>query len=865
SLAADNLVTLTATATDKDGDSAHATLNIGLNLNFKDDGPSVSTTGTEPTLTVDETVLATNATANFAANFSPVFGADGAGASGLSYALGVVVGASGLVDTATNEAVNLSLVGGVVQGRTATTNVLVFTVSVAANGDVTLDQIRAVVHPDATNPDDSKSLAADNLVTLTATATDKDGDSAHATLNIGLNLNFKDDGPSVSTNLLVKLDDDALPGGNAGGTGDDVDAANTSGTLSHSFGADGAGSIAYLTTGAPSGFSYVAGAGSSLLVKQGTTTVLTLTLNTSTGAYVVTQNAPIQHAAGLDENNQAFTINYKVTDGDGDTANGILNIGVNDDTPTILQKSDLVYANTSNPTPGGTGLFDYSIGADARLTFSASNSDFSAITLTGTVGSTAIGSPTVTWFSENATTAVFNIQFNYQPDPASATTTAATGTLTFDKVHDSYSVALAQPIAGFSTLTTSQALGFTGYTAGTSTVDHTQPDVSVAQLSNDFFVQFTGVSEPGGGTGANNLQAVGVNAGTSFANGELFTQAATWVSVSNLANGVAGDTIQQGEVLDLDFFKTNPAGFTSLQPTTQASGMFLKFDGIGSEDLVLVLKLVDPDDQSRTTKAINIDNSDIIKSGGTIPTGYHITLDNNDGAVIIESNDFNTGTQNYLIEGAQLLVSTEGVTGTAINLNPVTGASGGSSTFQEFQGTPGTANPEAATSDNDVIKISDIGFVTGSSATLNTNLNFNVAVVDADGDATGSQTLGVNIVGGASLNPTSGADTFTFANADASGLLAAVMYNITSGFATGTDKLDFSTAGSVTNYAENLVAAASVSALVTAADTALNGTVQYYFGVVGSDGYLATDTDGNGVTSIVKLAGVTDMAFTDIV
>ncbi|MCT9813543.1 DUF5801 domain-containing protein, partial [Acidovorax sp. Be4] len=127
SLAADNLVTLTATATDKDGDSAQATLNIGLNLNFKDDGPSVSTTGTEPTLTVDETVLATNATANFAANFSPVFGADGAGASGLSYALGVVVGASGLVDTATNEAVNLSLVGGVVQGRTATTNVLVFT------------------------------------------------------------------------------------------------------------------------------------------------------------------------------------------------------------------------------------------------------------------------------------------------------------------------------------------------------------------------------------------------------------------------------------------------------------------------------------------------------------------------------------------------------------------------------------------------------------------------------------------------------------------------------------------------------------------------------------------------------------------
>ena len=808
-------------------------------------------------------MLATDGAASFAGNFSAAFGADGAGT--LDYALGVAAGASGLVDTATNEAVNLSLVGGVVQGRTATTNALVFTVSVAANGDVTLDQLRAVVHADTGNPDDSTGLAADNLVTLTATATDKDGDSAQAMLDIGHNLSFKDDGPSVSTNLVVRLDDDALSGGNAGGTGDDIDTANTSGTLGHSFGADNAGSIAYLTTGAPANFSYEAGAGNSLLVKQGARTVLTLSLDSSTGAYTVTQNAPILHVAGLDENNQAFTINYQVTDGDGDSASGTMSIDVDDDTPAIRQKSDLVYVNASNPSPGGTGVFDYSMGADERLTFSASNSDFAAITLTGTVGSAAISSPTVTWFSEDANTAVFNIQFGYQPDPASATTAAAAGTLTFDKMHGSYTVALSQPIAGFNTLTTGQALGFTGYTAGSNAIDQTQPDVSVAQLSNNFFVQFTGISEPGGGTGANNLQAAGGDAGTNFVNGELFTQAATWVSVSNTANGVAGDTIQKGEVLDLDFFNTNPTGFTGLTPTAQANGVFLKFDGIGSEDLVLVLKLVDPDDQSRTTKAIIIDNSDIIKFGGTLPAGYNIVLDNNDGAVFIENNDFNSPIENYLIEGAQLLVSTEGVTGTAINLNAATGALGGSTTLQEFQGTPGTANPEAATTDNDVIKISDIGFVTANSVTLNSSLNFHVSVVDEDGDATSSQTLEVNIVGGAKLSPTSAADTFAFAGADNDGLLAAVMYNVTSGFASGTDKLDFSTAGSVTSYAENLLAAATLSAFVTAADTALDGTVQYYFGVVGSDGYLATDADGDGITNIVKLAGVTDMAFSDII
>ena len=76
---------------------------------FEDDGPSISTTGTEPTLTVDETVLATNDTKSFAANFSSAFGADGAGT--LTYALGVVAGGSGLTDTATGEAVNLSLNG----------------------------------------------------------------------------------------------------------------------------------------------------------------------------------------------------------------------------------------------------------------------------------------------------------------------------------------------------------------------------------------------------------------------------------------------------------------------------------------------------------------------------------------------------------------------------------------------------------------------------------------------------------------------------------------------------------------------------------------------------------------------------------
>src|SRR5439155_1348549 len=112
-------------------------------LVFKDDGPSIVGTITgAPTLTVDETVLATDATGSFAGQFTPSFGADGQGSTPVSYALSTPDGNSGLVDTATGQAVNLSLVSGVVQGRTATSNDLVFTVSVDASGVVTLDQKR---------------------------------------------------------------------------------------------------------------------------------------------------------------------------------------------------------------------------------------------------------------------------------------------------------------------------------------------------------------------------------------------------------------------------------------------------------------------------------------------------------------------------------------------------------------------------------------------------------------------------------------------------------------------------------------------------------------------------------------------------
>ncbi|GAA4024044.1 hypothetical protein GCM10022280_26080 [Sphingomonas swuensis] len=140
--------------------------------------------------------------------------------------------------------------------------------------------------------------------------------------------------PEVGTNPLIQMDDDVRTGGNAGGTGDDADAVNVTGILSGS-GGDGPLTFAFQTSGAPTGFSYSIGAGGALLVRQGDTLVLTVTINPQTGAYSVVQNAAILHATGQDENNQLFTFNYTVTDRDGDSAAGTVQLNVDDDTPLV--------------------------------------------------------------------------------------------------------------------------------------------------------------------------------------------------------------------------------------------------------------------------------------------------------------------------------------------------------------------------------------------------------------------------------------------------------------------------------------------------------------------------------------------------
>ncbi|WP_257496244.1 retention module-containing protein [Aeromonas allosaccharophila] len=1235
-------IKLVATAEDGDGDTAEAEYDLSQSLYFEDDGPSIEADGQpEGELRVDESALVdadgqptltTSATASYAGVFSALFGADGEAASNATrYDLQLSEEGidSGVVDVASGDPVLLftNPDTGAIEGRLGDAGgELVFSLAVNGDGDVTLTQHRAVEHDDASDPDEdgesepvTLALGEGESIKLVATAEDGDGDTAEAEYDLSQSLYFEDDGPSTSTNVTVQLDDDALAGGIAGGPEgtDDADAVNDGGILAHSFGADGVGTVKWLDSGEPAGFTYHASVdGSQLLVKQGTTTVLTLTLNSATGAYTVIQNAPILHANADLENNQPFTLTYQVTDRDGDTVNGTLTVNVDDDTPVaqndtatvaessgkdfnvafvldssgsisdsefatmmeavraagqtlfngtdgsvqitivafstgatsytavsslaafnalvddildnrpfddntnftaaieetmdvydpipgwsnqvffisdgnpnvdtgvnnslesgtatdwnnfidsnginvttigvgngingprlqdvdldgsgspilvtdfdglietlltqisgntvsgnvllgnnnavgggdddafgadsagrvlsveidgvtytwngvgtiavstggsiagsqlsnivtdlggklsfnftngtwsyvapqsvasdtsesfdyviidkdgdpsqatltvniedaapvigrvdedeqlsgitdndlqttvatgsltelligngpatfslqsspaflptltsdgvavtynvvgntlmamagaatiftlvvqangaytftlsgpldhplangddneiltlnlteavkatnggnpvplagdlliqveddmpaILATSNLVYSNSGNPG-GASGVFDYSTGADTRGSgpFSAVDSDFKSITLAGNVGGVAISAQSVTWVSESATTATFDIEFDYAPNPAKpGVKEEASGTLTFDKVNGTYTVTLDGPIEGFQVLKTSSSLSITGYVPGGSSVDTTNPEVAVSQLATDFFVQFRSYAETGGGTDSNNLQAGGTNTNV-FVNGETFTQTGSYVSLSNSENGVAGDTIGKGEVLDLNFYTSNPTGNLGLTPTGRADGVYLKFDGINSEDLVIVLKLVGAGGVT-TTRALVVSNSDIYRnfSGATALAAlaaYGITLDNNDGAIVIESNDYNAPGESWQIYGAQVLTSVEGIT-SSVAINYDRDFNDGFDNLTNFDNQ----------SDNDVVKVSDIGFIKTQTTTVDANLDFQVVVQDADNDATSSMNLHVTIEAGSILTGSALAD-----------------------------------------------------------------------------------------------------------
>src|SRR5262249_11339331 len=138
--------------------------------------------------------------------------------------------------------------------------------------------------------------------------------------------------------------------------------------------------------------------------------------------------------------------------------------------------------------------------------------------------------------------------------------------------------------------------------------------------------------------------------------------------------------------------------------------------------------------------AVNVQNSDLIKGNANVPFPYNteFTLDNNDALLIIEQNDYTVAGETYQIQGMQIMQSANGLTGNAINLNGATGAGGGSSATSNLTAWDPT--------DNDVLKITDIGFVQQTSGTIDGHLDFALNIQDGDGDTTGTQHLLVDVL-----------------------------------------------------------------------------------------------------------------------
>lgn len=204
-------------------------------------------------ITVDETDIGngdpSNATAtlDLSGSFTADFGADGEG--DVDYGLSVDTDVeTGLVDTQSGKDVELRVNGdGVVEGYITTDDdmdLVVFTASVDDEGVVTLTQLRAVEHDDATDPDEATSPATLNAgaIALTGTVTDADGDSADGSIDVGVLFAFEDDGPVAADDV------DSIDNGTA--EGNVVTADSTDGEAGvDSYGADGAGSVTSVSFG----------------------------------------------------------------------------------------------------------------------------------------------------------------------------------------------------------------------------------------------------------------------------------------------------------------------------------------------------------------------------------------------------------------------------------------------------------------------------------------------------------------------------------------------------------------------------------------------------------------------------------------
>ncbi|MDR7103038.1 DUF5801 repeats-in-toxin domain-containing protein, partial [Croceicoccus sp. BE223] len=788
------LVTLTATAYDQDGDHQSATIDIGDTFFFEDDGPSIiadtpSDTGvlitsdadiTDTTTTDTTPPIASDATLNLATVFgySGVdYGNDGPGDVTETYGLNITSGAAtGL----TSGGLEITLeyyddgIAGTDSVRGVTSEGTVFTVQVnQTTGVVTLTQLEPLDH--AANSDQIGLPNGFLTATYEVEIVDGDGDTDSDTksIDLGGNLLFNDDVPDIAANddpFSATLDESPLPTAGDGiysvsGSIAFLFTLNNTAKTAAGYGNDVPGSVTYaLALSVQNVFSGLyaldntdtetatdpVGQGAQILLYQnpdGTivgytgdingvhTEYFTLSVDADTGLFT------LEYANGIDPDNiwhgntsniddtatislaaNVLTVTATATDYDDDSDTASYDLGqgalrFQDDGPSIdTPASDSEFSETANPSFPllATGTFGFDFGTDGMF---GNNVDkaFSFDLVSGTVAGVAISGISDPVF--NPVTDTWEFSFTYTDNNGDPQ--VAHGYVDVADNGIDYTVALDTNFEFTTVDQFSDVISRTGYNLTGNAASQYEIVVSQLDTEDPVYVQFQAY---------NGTLAAGGN--TTLVGGETVTGGETWASISNTENGVAGDTIQRGEVLDFDLFTSDPGGVYSDNGTLGADGLTLLLDGFGSEDLIVILKLEDANNPANTTtKILIVGQEDVYTSGDVIP-GYNVTLDQNDGFIVIESNDFNSGSENWVITGAQLLSSSDGLSdaSTGILLNGDVGADGDTE-----QTTVTFAS--AGTNDQDVVKITDIGLIRTVTDEQAVTLNFDVTVKDGDGDS----------------------------------------------------------------------------------------------------------------------------------
>jgi T1SS-143 domain-containing protein len=591
-----------------------------------------------------------------------------------------------------------------------------------------------------------------------------------------------------------------------------------------------------------------------LTATAGGRTVFTLQVNPD-GSWAFDLDDQLDHVAGDGENTALrtaadgststasidFSAIVQVTDFDGDTVAPLLAgdfaVTVEDDIPVFNSITNVVAFNTGDPM---TGMYSAGVGADEP-------GDIVLLTLAGTAPSgRAIFNVVLNQDSSTVTSFSFDYFTKVSPSTDSLT---ATGTVTFN-ANGTYVVDLDGPILGGTTFSTSGGTNLDYDTTGNNS-----PEITVKAYTSDFFGVLTGQSSV---PLSDTTDLVTDDSDHSFAAGDTFKSVGTaYVNVSTDTVGVNSDTVQNGELLNYDFYTANPVSPASPSgppPVSTPTAVIvastekafvdtvditLNQINVGKEDIAILLKLFNADTDDFTTKLLLANAS----------SDYQAIAGSTDVKVSVTEDDYQDG---YRIYGMQILTSTEDITGTGFSL------SDGSVVNLTSSG-----NDLADTSDGDVMKI--IRIEVTANLPGDSDLAFTGKMVDEDGDETSNFGFSVHLegdsevlTGGAGsdyLNGTAaadtmsggagadfmfggaGADVFQFASGD-SGITLGTADTILD-FLTGVDKIATSKAAGNATIAAG-AGLADLAAFFGAADAVLTA------GAGTNDVYVAYDAAGSG-------------------